>query len=91
MFSPTFATRSRRGTYAYVVDRSGQLLYQPDPGRGGEVASADQVVRSFKNAPRGGSSVIEINGREYMAGYVAMPGIEWGVVLQSPASNVDDP
>ncbi|MCD9020249.1 sensor domain-containing diguanylate cyclase [Cohnella silvisoli] len=83
------ATRSQRGTYAYIVDQSGNLIYQPDPGRDGEVALSDVIVQKLMKAPRGTGSVVNINGRKYLAGYVAMPQIGWGVVLQSPAAQVN--
>ncbi|XEC94217.1 diguanylate cyclase [Paenibacillus tarimensis] len=92
VFSDLFghATRSKRGTYAYVVDSSGQLLYQPDPGRAEEVAPPDEVVRKLMASPQGTGAVIDNNVRKYLAGYVTVPSSGWGVVFQSPAELVDD-
>lgn len=78
------AIRSENGTYAYVVDRSGDLLYNPDNKRIGEVLDAGEIKRKLQNGTGRGHSVISPEGRVYLAGYLAMPKIGWGIVYQSP-------
>ncbi|WP_261301579.1 sensor domain-containing diguanylate cyclase [Paenibacillus andongensis] len=91
VFSDIFnhAIRSQKGSYAYVVDRSGKLMFNPDKGRIGEVPDAEELQAQFMK-DKGRTATIDVNSQAYLAGYVAIPNIGWGVVFQSPATAVDE-
>jgi diguanylate cyclase (GGDEF)-like protein len=92
VFSDTFnhAIRSKKGTFAYVVDRSGSLLYNPDDKRIGEVAEKDELRQKLMNGPVNYALITTANGRNYLAGFLIIPKIGWGVVFQTPAAAVND-
>lgn len=91
VFSDIFnhAIRSQKGSYAYVVDRSGHLMFNPDKGRIGVVAGAEELQAQFMKDKRR-TATIDANNQTFLAGYVAIPNIGWGVVFQSPATAVDE-
>ena len=81
-------SRSKRGTYAYIVDRNGELLYNPINQRKDEVIGSNEI-EGMMNL-RGTGSLVQAKGQSYIAGYVPVPHVGWGVVFQSPASTVSD-
>jgi hypothetical protein len=62
------ATRSKRGTYAYIVDREGRLLYNPDMLRRDEVLDSEEIGTMLNKRDSG--SLVQANGKTYIAGYV---------------------
>lgn len=92
VFSDIFehATRSQKGTYAYIVDRSGVLLFNPDDKRSDEIVEADEINQLFIKDSENKPSIATANGKKYLVGFLKIPNIGWGVVFQSPASVVKD-
>ncbi|WP_159887229.1 sensor domain-containing diguanylate cyclase [Paenibacillus puerhi] len=81
-------TTNRSGTYVYVVDQSGNLIYHPDTARLGVDVSENKVVQKLKQGMHGSEDVINTQGVRFLAGYATMKGTGWGIVVQSPYEGV---
>lgn len=92
IFSDIFdhAIRSKKGTYAYVVNPSGRLMLSPDKKRTGEVIEASELERKLLEGSQQFALVTNAGGVPYLAGYLPIPRLGWGVVFQSPAAAVDE-
>ncbi|MDQ8032754.1 MAG: sensor domain-containing diguanylate cyclase [Bordetella sp.] len=71
------------GTYGYVVDSGGALIYHPSSVREGEVVHnpAEQAVR---RGERGAMRFVNQEGVEMLGGYAPVPSVGWGVIIQKP-------
>ncbi|AJY74014.1 sensor domain-containing diguanylate cyclase [Paenibacillus beijingensis] len=76
------------GSYFFVVDASGRLMFHADRTRIAEDVSANAVVRNLMNGESGSLSVVNSQGKRYLAGYVPIPETGWGIVYQTPQQNV---
>ncbi|MCA1055835.1 sensor domain-containing diguanylate cyclase [Rossellomorea aquimaris] len=79
------------GSYVYVVDSDGHLIYHPDTARLDESVSRNQVVKELMEGNSGSSSVINSKGNEYYAGFTHVESTGWGIVSQTPTSVVEGP
>lgn len=75
----------RDGSYIYVVDREGRLLYHPDTARIGEVVRGNPAIEALIGGQGGTRRLVNSRGVDMLAGYAPIPSIGWGVVAQSPA------
>ncbi|NOU74331.1 diguanylate cyclase [Paenibacillus sp. LMG 31458] len=76
------------GSYFYIVESDGQVLFHRDTTRLGEDNSANQVVRKLIQGQSGYEQMVNLKGEVLLAGYVKVPENGWGVVVQSPISVV---
>lgn len=74
------------GSYVWVVDRNGMLIYHPHADRIGTSVEENEVVQKIKMHESGAQKVVNSNGEEYLAGYTFMKSSKWGVVSQTPNS-----
>lgn len=81
-------TINESGTYTYVVDRSGHILYHPDGNRLGDNVSANAVVQKVIRGQHGYEEVTNSKGDVYLAGYTAVEENGWGIVVQTPAKAI---
>ncbi|KYO55947.1 sensor domain-containing diguanylate cyclase (plasmid) [Tistrella mobilis] len=72
------------GSYLYVVDQGGTLLYHPEAGRIGEAVSGNPVIEAAIAGASGSREVVNSRGVEMLAGYASVPAAGWGVVAQRP-------
>ncbi|MGR3762891.1 sensor domain-containing diguanylate cyclase [Rossellomorea sp. NS-SX7] len=79
------------GSYVYVVDRDGRLIYHPETGRLNEMVSENKVVQQLMEGKSGSSIVVNSKGNEYYAGYTSIESTGWGVVSQTPVSVIQSP
>ncbi|MBB6673296.1 sensor domain-containing diguanylate cyclase [Cohnella nanjingensis] len=79
---------NKNGSYYYVVDSSGNLIYHPDLTRVGERVGENPVVREIMNGKGGQMPVTNTKGTRYLAGYSIVPAVGWGIVSQTPLANV---
>ncbi|TVY08074.1 sensor domain-containing diguanylate cyclase [Paenibacillus cremeus] len=77
------------GSYVYVVDSAGNLLYHPDSSRIGEQVSSNPVVRAVMEGNNGFMRTTNTKGADMLAGYAALPSSRWGIIVQSPTEIVD--
>ncbi|GMK40265.1 sensor domain-containing diguanylate cyclase [Paenibacillus sp. CCS19] len=76
------------GSYFYVVDSSGKLIFHPDQSRLAEDVSRNTVVQNLMHGQTGEAKVVNLKGRTYLAGYASVPNTGWGIVMQSPVQTV---
>lgn len=74
------------GSYVYVVDGDGRVIYHQSPDRINDVVSENPVVQKLLKGQSGAQRVINTQGKDMLAGYAAIPAAEWGVVSQRPTS-----
>ena len=72
------------GSYVYVVDEDGTVIYHQDPGRIGDDAAGNQVVGRLMEGESGAERVKNTKGMEMLAGYSSVELSEWGIVSQRP-------
>lgn len=72
------------GTYVYVVDSKGHLIYHIDKTRLGDDVSKNKVVKKLLKGESGAQHVINILNEEMLAGYSPLERVNWGIVVQTP-------
>jgi diguanylate cyclase (GGDEF)-like protein len=79
---------SELGSYSYVVDPSGTILYHPDPARLGDSEAVNAIVRKLMRGERGYAKVRNTRGKLFLAGYVGVAENGWGIVVQTPIEEI---
>jgi diguanylate cyclase (GGDEF)-like protein len=74
----------RDGSYLYVVDRNGRILYHIEPNRVGQFALENPAVLAVSKGHTGAQQVRNSHGVQMLAGYAPVPIVGWGVVAQRP-------
>lgn len=77
----------RDGSYIYVVDRYGQVLYHRDAERVGEVVHGDPAVDALIAGQSGSLQLTSTDGVDMLAGYAPVASTGWGIVAQRPTAN----
>ncbi|MNN06272.1 putative diguanylate cyclase YdaM [compost metagenome] len=72
------------GSYYYIVDAAGHLLYHPDKQRIGQDVSDNDVVQKLMKGENGEQQVRNTRGVEMLAGYSSVPANGWGIVVVTP-------
>lgn len=78
----------RDGSYLYVVDDKGRLIFHRDPSRIMQDVSGNPVVGAAIRGESGARPVANTLGQEMLAGYATVPSAHWGVVSQRPRERV---
>ncbi|MCY9691820.1 sensor domain-containing diguanylate cyclase [Paenibacillus alginolyticus] len=81
---------SSSGSYIYVVDGAGNLIYHPDHNRLGKNVSANPVVAKLISGQSGKEKVVNTLGVPMLAGYSYVPANGWGIVVQSPLEEINE-
>ncbi len=79
------------GSYLYVVDSDGRLIYHVDNERVGEDVTANPVVAAVIRGQDGAQRLINTHGVDMLAGYAHVPRSGWGVIAQRPAAATLEP
>lgn len=79
------------GSYVYVVDKSGRIIYHEDPKRVNDIASENLVIQDLMNGKSGSMEVTNTKDVVMLAGYATIPIAGWGVVVQRPKADVIAP
>ncbi len=72
------------GSYVYVVDEEGRVIYHPDKKRIGEIVGDNPVIKELIRKSAGAQRIVNSNSIDMLAGYAYMPVTNWGVVSQQP-------
>ncbi|VXD03039.1 putative Diguanylate cyclase [Pseudomonas sp. 9AZ] len=75
------------GSYAYVVDRNGQLIYHPESSGIGEPSSANAAVKQVTDGKDGALRLTNLKGVDMLAGFAPIKSTGWGVVAQTPTTS----
>ena len=76
------------GSYSYVVDRHGVLIYHPSTHRIGEKVTGNFVIEALTLGESGEQRVENTEGVRMVAGFAAVHPTGWGVVVQRPEALV---
>lgn len=82
--------RTSNGSYFFIVDAKGTLLFHPDTKRIGENISKNEIVQKLLNDQTGKEQYKNLAGIDSLAGYQKVPATDWGVVVVSPTQTVYD-
>ena len=74
------------GSYVYVVDEDGMLLYHLDRGRVGEYVTKNRVIAELRKGNSGSMRLLNSKNQDMLAGYASVPLTKWGVVSQRPTA-----
>ncbi|MNC00762.1 putative diguanylate cyclase YdaM [compost metagenome] len=74
------------GSYYYIVDSHGHLLYHPNKQFIGRDVSSNKVVQKLMKGERGKEKVLNTSDIEVLAGYSSVSANGWGIVVVSPIS-----
>lgn len=74
------------GSYLYVVDGDGRLIYHVDPDRIGELVTGNPVIDAVVEGQAGARRLVNSRGVDMLAGYAPVPSSGWGVVAQRPTT-----
>ncbi|OPA75389.1 diguanylate cyclase [Paenibacillus selenitireducens] len=81
--------KNNNGSYFYVVDSSGTLIYHPDTNRIAQKVNENPVVKQLMKGVSGQQHVINSLGISYLAGYAIVKEVGWGIVSQTPESYIN--
>ena len=74
------------GSYVFVVDSEGRIIYHQNQERVGDDVSDNEVVKRLMNGESGSQAVTNTLGVKMLAGYSSVDNTHWGVVAQTPQS-----
>lgn len=76
------------GSYYYVVDHRGNIIYHPDKARIGDNVAVNGAVAEIMQGRGGQKEITNTRGLRMLAGYAIVPSVEWGIVSQTPTTTV---
>ncbi len=74
----------RDGSYLYVIDGNGNIIYHKDKERIGTSERSNAAVEAVLRGETGAMPVVNTRGTLLLAGYAALKNGGWGVVAQRP-------
>ena len=72
------------GSYVYVVDTRGKIIYHPRKERLGGDASRSEVVVQLLKEKRGALEAVNTFDQPVLAGYSHSEKTRWGIIVQTP-------
>lgn len=81
------APRELSAGYAYLVDRSGVVIYHPEAEREGERA-INAAVDAVKRGEHGAMRFSNRRGVDMLGGFAPVSSTGWGIIVQKPAVSV---
>lgn len=70
------------GSYVYVVDPSGRIIYHQDGKRILEDVSENEVVKKVLKGESGARQLVNTQNVDMLAGYASIPAANWGIISQ---------
>ncbi|WP_102386749.1 sensor domain-containing diguanylate cyclase [Vibrio cyclitrophicus] len=70
------------GSYLYVVDRHGTLIYHPNESRIGQIITNNRAINTVSKGESGSLDIVNSLGIQMLAGYAPVSQAGWGVVAQ---------
>lgn len=74
----------QNGSFLFVVDRQGNLIFHRDQERVGQNVRHNPIVQSVLRGEKGSNATINLPGQNMLAGYAPVASMGWGVVVQRP-------
>ncbi|WP_017756400.1 sensor domain-containing diguanylate cyclase [Calidifontibacillus oryziterrae] len=79
------------GSYVYVVDQKGRIIFHPDPSRINDIVTKNEAVRNVLQGKSGSAQVVNTQGNEFYAGYAFEKVSGWGIISQTPTGIIAEP
>ncbi|MNU73499.1 Diguanylate cyclase DosC [compost metagenome] len=79
------------GSYVFVVEKTGHLIFHPDTKRIGQSVSGNAVVQKVLSGANGSQRVTNSQNHDFFAGYAFDPTSSWGIIAQTPTSVIEGP
>lgn len=79
------------GSYVYVVDQKGRIIFHPDAERINEYVIKNEAVQKVIEGNNGAAKIMNTKGGEFFAGYAYEEKSGWGIVAQTPTSVINEP
>ncbi|WP_163100470.1 sensor domain-containing diguanylate cyclase [Peribacillus alkalitolerans] len=79
------------GSYVYVVDKAGKIIFHPDKKRINEGVLFNPVVKKVISGQSGSQQVRNSKGIDFFVGYTVEPTTGWGIVSQTPIKVLNEP
>ncbi|MCM3789368.1 sensor domain-containing diguanylate cyclase [Domibacillus indicus] len=81
------------GSYVYVVDSKGNIIYHPDFSRISENVKDNAVIKKVLKGKDGSQEVVNSKGITMLAGYASSNSSagHWGIVSQTPKEAILEP
>ncbi|MDW0113159.1 diguanylate cyclase [Sporosarcina saromensis] len=70
------------GSYVYVVDKTGRIIYHQDKERINDFAPENPVIQDVIKGNSGAMRLTNSKEIDMLAGYAYLPNAEWGIVTQ---------
>ncbi|WP_233201398.1 sensor domain-containing diguanylate cyclase [Sporosarcina sp. P13] len=77
---------TENGSYVYVVDKKGSLIYHQHGKRMKDDVSENEVVKKVITGINGSQQFVNTKGIPMLAGYAYVPIADWGIISQRPVS-----
>ncbi|SFE77278.1 diguanylate cyclase (GGDEF) domain-containing protein [Paenibacillus algorifonticola] len=77
------------GSYFYVVDEEGNMIYHPHMEDHPKNVSMNAAVQQLMQGKSGQQQVTNSQGVDFLAGYSVVPETQWGIVSQTPVSYIE--
>ncbi|MDF2683178.1 MAG: transrane protein [Brevibacillus sp.] len=78
------------GSYVYVVDEEGRLIFHPERARLGESVAMNPAIQKALAGESGYAQIVNSKGNSFFAGYTYEQITGWGIVSQTPTSRLDE-
>lgn len=72
------------GSYVYVVDINGNIIYHPNKARLGENILKNEIVENLLKEKNGARQIVNSLDERMLAGYSTTERTRWGIVVQTP-------
>lgn len=79
------------GSYVYVADKMGRLIFHPELKRINEIVTKNEVINKAVKGQSGSTRIINSKGKSFFAGYAYEAHSGWAIVSQTPTAVLDKP
>lgn len=79
------------GSYTYVVDNSGHVIYHPNSNVIRKDLSEHKIVQQIMQGKSGKAQIKDLNGETFFAGYAYEKHLKWGIISQTPTTVIEEP
>lgn len=77
--------------HAYIVDRSGTIIFHPDAAEIGRELGDRPFVNEMSAGMSGGLLIRGPGGERLVEGFAPIPGTDWGLIVQESWASVSSP
>lgn len=78
-------------SYVFVVDKNGRIIFHPEEDRLNDLVISNPVVKKVTEGKNGAQITVNKKGKEFFAAYAYVETTEWGIISQTPTSEIYKP